>query len=118
MRTAAQRIDAYNNRMTSSQIDPTLSAKNTAQKANFAAYASDFVPKITSVHAALAAAGVLPAEYFNYDGFAMEVYHIAQRFTGATAVAACQDLIIKWLLYGCTAPNLKSICMVFSIVVP
>jgi hypothetical protein len=118
MRTAAQRINAYNDRMVSSQIDPTIAAKNVQQKGNFADYANDWYPKQVLVHQYLDSTGVTPASYFNYDGFAGEVYHVSNHFSGASAVLAVADLIIKWKLFGTVEAQLKGIAAIFSIVIP
>ena len=118
MRSAADRIAAYEDRMTSSQIDPVLSVRHTQQKARFAAYAIDWVAKSEAVHNYLDTEGVLPYEYFNYDGFAGEIYHIEQHFAGAAAVVAANDFVIKYALYGCTTVRLKAIAALFNIIVP
>jgi len=117
MRSAADRITHYNNRMTSSQIDPVLSAVSTAQKANFAAYAIDWVAKAQTVHNYLDNQGVNPLEYFMFDAFAGEIYHIEQHFQGAAAVAGASDIVVKYTPQ-CGGPKLKAICALFNIIVP
>lgn len=118
MRTASQRITAYNLRFVSSQIDPTIAAKNQLQKDNFETYANDFVALQSLVHQYLDGQGVMPAEFFNYGAFAGEVYHTANHFSGATAVGNVTDLILKYKGMGCTEVRLKGIALVFGIVVP
>jgi len=115
---AATRIAHYNNRMTSSQIDPVLAAKHTVQKANFASYAIEWYALAVAVHNYLNSEGVLPYEYFNYDGFAGEIYHISKHFAGAAAVITANDFVVKYSLYGCTAVRLKAIAALFGIIVP
>jgi len=117
MKSAATRIAHYENRMTSSQIDPVLSAVNTAQKANFAAYAIDWVAKSQAVHNYLDNQGVNPLEYFMFDAFAGEIYHIEQHFQGAAAVAGANDMVVKYTPQ-CGAPKLKAIAALFNIIVP
>lgn len=118
MKTAAQRIAHYDNRATSSQWDPVLSAVNAYAKANYAAHAIEYVPLLTQVHNYLSTEGVDPAEFFNYDGFAGEVFHVSKTCTGASAIAAVVSLQIKWILFACTAPRLKAIALIFSITIP
>jgi len=115
---SAKRIEHYNNRMVSSQVDPVLAATNVAQKANFAEYVIDYVPLQMLVHQYLDGQGALPAEYFNYNAFAGEIYHVSTCFSGAAAVAAASDFVIKYTGMGCTAPRLKAVALVFGIVVP
>lgn len=118
-RTAAQRIDNWNARMTSTQLDPTISAVNTIQKANFSAYVNDWTAKQEAVHTYLDGEGALPAEYFNYNAFAGEMYHIEQHFAGPAAIAAGADMVLKYTGMGCTAVRLKAIAStVFNIVIP
>lgn len=118
MESAADRIEHYNNRMTSSQIDPVLSAVNTTAKANYAAHAIEYTPLLASVHNYLSTEGVDPAAFFNYDGFAGECYHVSKTCAGASAIAAVVSFQLKWVLYGCTAPHLKAIALIFSITIP
>jgi len=118
MVSAAKRIEHYNNRMQSSQVDPVLSATNAAQKANFAEYAIEWVAKQTLVHQYLDAQGALPSEYFNYNAYAGEIYHIYRGFSGAAAVAAAADMVIKYTGMGCTGARLRGIALIFNIVVP
>lgn len=120
MKSAAERIAHYNNRMTSSQIDPVLSAVNATAKANYAAHAIEWTDLLASVHSYLSAQGVNPASWFLYDGFAGEMYHLAVKVgaTGAGAIAAANDLCVKWEALGGGLPKLKGIAAIFSIIVP
>jgi len=115
---AAKRYQHYLNRMVSSLIDPVLAAVNTAQSTNFGAYTLEFVPKQQLVHQYLDAQGCMPVEYFNYNAFTGEVYHIWRNFSGAAAIAGAADMVIKYTGMGCTAVRLKAIALIFSIVVP
>ena len=119
MKSAATRIAHYQNRMTSSQIDPVLSAVNATAVANYAAYATDWVAKQQAVHDYLDVHGVLPYEYFQYNAAAGEFYHIEQHFSGPMAVAAATEICTKWAAMGCVLADLKAIAgTVFNIVVP
>lgn len=118
MKTAAARIAKYNNRMVSSQIDPTLAAVNALAKANFATYATEWVALQITVHGYLSAQGVNPQSWFLYDGFAGEIYHISKRATGPAAVAIANDMCLKWELLGGGLPKLKGIAALFGIICP
>lgn len=115
---AAKRIEHYNNRMVSSQIDPKLALTYATQKANFLEYALEYVAKQLLVHQYLDSEGALPAEYFNYNAFAGEIYHVFRCFHGAAAIAAASDFVLKYTGMGCTALRLKAIALIFNIVVP
>lgn len=115
---AAKRYQHYLNRMVSSLIDPVLAAVNTAQSTNFQAYTLEFVPKQQLVHQYLDAQGCMPVEYFNYNAFCGEIYHIFRNFSGAAAIAGAADMVIKYTGMGCTVVRLKAIALIFNIVVP
>jgi hypothetical protein len=120
MKSAATRIEHYNNRMTSSQIDPVLSAVNTTAKANYAAHAIEWTALLATVHQHLSDNNVDPSSWFLYDGFAGEIYHLAiiTGATGGSAVAAAGDLCVKWEGLGGGLARLKAICGLFDITVP
>lgn len=118
MKLAAERIAHYNNRMTSSQIDPVLAAVNQTAKDNFAAYAVEWVALQIAVHGYLSAQGVNPQSWFLYDGFAGEIFHISKRATGPAAVLIANDMCLKWELLGGGLPKLKGIAALFGIIVP
>lgn len=120
MVSAADRILHFNNRLTSSQIDPVLAAVNASAKANYAAHAIEWTDLLASVHNHLNANGVNPASWFLYDGFAGEMYHLAVKVgaTGAGAIAAANSLCLKWEAFGGGLPRLKAIAGLFDITVP
>jgi len=120
MVSAADRILHDNNRMTSSQIDPVLSAVNATAKANYAAHAIEWTDLLATVHAHLSDNNVDPSSWFLYDGFAGELYHLAVKVgaTGGSAIAAATDLCVKWEALGGGLVRLKAICGLFDIVVP
>lgn len=96
MRTTAQRIAAYNARMQSSLIDPTLSAKAALQQANFDVYVNDFVPKQIALRAVLNDEGVGVYEVAAYEAFHGELYQLSKQFAGATAQTEFCVLVAKW----------------------
>ena len=122
MRTAAQRVAAYNARMLSSLVDPTLSAVQAQQLANFSAYATAFVPLQEQLHAILDGLGVAHIYWSGYEAYFAELYHIATHYAGAAAIAYADTLQDKYVdaAYGALVlANLKTIAEdIFSIVVP
>ena len=96
MRSTAQRIAAYNARMQSSLIDPTLSAKAALQQANFEAYANDFVAKQVQLRAILNDEDVKVIEVGAYEAFHGELYQLSKQFSGATAQTEFCILVAKW----------------------
>lgn len=119
MRTAAQRIAKYEARMVSTLLDPVLSAVNVQQKANFGIYATEWVPLQEAVHTYLTGQPIYPSEYFNYNAFAGEIYHVSKRFAGQAAINAGSDLVLKYLTMGCTGVHLRAIAAnVFNIIIP
>jgi len=118
LRSAAQRIDAYNARMVSSLIDPKIAAVNTAAKANFAAHVTPYVAFQQLVHQYLDSEGALPVEYFNYNAYAGEIWHIDKHFSGAAAIAAGGDMVIRYTGMGCTDVRLKAIAAILGIIIP
>lgn len=117
MRSAAERIAAYEARMQSTQIDPVLTSVSAQAQANFATYATEWVAKQTSVHQYLDAQSVWPAEYFNYSAFAMEVFHVSKHFSGTAAINAAQDLDIKFVMMQCQHIHLVAIAAIFNITI-
>jgi hypothetical protein len=96
MRTSAQRIARYQARMLSSLIDPTLSAVNATQQANFAAYVNDFVPRQVALRAILNDEGVSVIQVAGYEAFHGELYGLSLRFAGPTLQTAFCNLVTKW----------------------
>jgi hypothetical protein len=119
MRTDAQRIAAYNARMLSSLIDPTLSAVNTMAVANFGAYATDWYPKQQTLRNLLDAAGIATPQYFGYEAFAGEMYHVSKVSSGASAVIMGSALVAKYVAMFLLAATLKKIALdCFTITIP
>lgn len=96
MRSAAERIAKYNARMQSSLIDPTLSAVNAVQQANFAAYENDFYPLQVAARAVLGSYSIPAPMYLGFEAFLGELYGLSKRFTGIGLTAAAQVVTTKW----------------------
>jgi|GEM_PF-3154284 len=96
MRTTAQRIAKYNARMMSSLVDPTLTAVQSIQQANFAAYADDFVPKQEALRVILSDEGVSVIDFVSYEAFHAEIYGASKKYTGPALQAEFCILVAKW----------------------
>lgn len=96
MRTTAQRNAKYNARMLSSLIDPTLSAVQALQQANFAAYTNVFVPKQLALRVILSDEGVSVIEFVAYEAFHGELYSASTKYTGPALQAEFCILVAKW----------------------
>jgi len=97
MRTAQQRIAKYNARMQSSLIDPTLSAMQALQAANFTAYELDFYPKQVAFRAVLATYSMPTPQIAAYEAFHGELYHLTRVTDGILLTAAATVLVAKWV---------------------
>jgi len=119
MKTDAQRIAAYNARMLSTLVDPTLSAVNTMAVENFGAYATDFYPKQQQLRAILDATGISTPAYFAYEAFHGEMYHLSKVASGTSAVVMASALVAKYVSMFLVAATLKEIALtIYSITVP
>lgn len=123
MRTAAQRIAKYNARMVSSLLDPVRTALQTQQQNNYAAYATDFVPKQQQLRAMLDAEGIDTAQYVFYEAYNGELYHVYKTSAGASAVIAATAIQGRWAhasrLGVGAAAFLKSIALdIYNIIIP
>ena len=96
MRTTAQRTAKYNARMISSLVDPTLTAVQSIQQANFAAYADDFVPKQEALRVILSDEEVSVIDFASYEAFNGEVYSASKKYTGPALQAEFCILVAKW----------------------
>ena len=96
MKTDSQRIDHYNARMLSSNIDPVLSAVQAKAGVNFASYIVDFYPNQLTLRGLLSDAGLMTATFGAYEAFHGELYHLTKVCTGASLLANVQVLIDKW----------------------
>lgn len=115
MRTAQQRIAAYNARMVSSLLDPVRAAVTADAQANFAAYAIEFVPKQASLREVLNAAGIDSSFFGPYEAFSGELYHLWRTTAGASLITAAGVVVGRWAhasrLGVGAAPLLKSIAL-------
>lgn len=119
MRTDAQRNAAYNARMLSSLVDPTLSAVQTMAVANFSAYSTSFYAKQVQLRALMDGWGIAPSQYFGYEAFNGEMYHLSRVASGASAVVAATALVAKYVSMFLVVANLKEIAEdIYSIIVP
>ena len=96
MKTDAQRIDHYNARMLSSNIDPVLTAVQAKAGVNFAAYETDFYPNQLALRGLLSAAGIMSVKFGAYEAFHGKLYHLSKVCTGPALVANVQALIDTW----------------------
>jgi hypothetical protein len=119
MKTDAQRIANFNSRMLSSLVDPTLSAVQTMAVANYGAYATDFYAKQQQLRALLDGWGIATPQYFGYEAFNGEMYHLSKVASGPSAVLMATALVAKYVSMFLVAANLKAICLdIYSITVP
>jgi hypothetical protein len=82
--------------MQSSLIDPTLSAVNAVQQANFAAYETDFYPLQVAARAVLGSYSIPTPMYLGFEAFVGEIYALTKKFTGTGLIAAAQVIKTKW----------------------
>jgi hypothetical protein len=96
MRTAAQRIAKYNARMVSSQLDPVRAALVANQQANYAGYATEFVPYQQKLRVELATLGIDPAQFVFYEAWNGQVYHAWKTTSGASLIKAVAAINGRW----------------------
>ena len=119
MRSAAQRIAAYEARMQSSQIDPTLTAVNALQMANYAAYIAEWYPLQVTLRGWLDAQGFSGNVAFMYEALAGECYSVYRRFAGPAAIAEGTILNAKYLALGLVAIDMSAMELaVFGWIIP
>lgn len=119
MRSAAQRIAAYDARMQSSQIDPALTAVNVQQMANHAAHVGAFYPKQLLLRDYFNAQGISGPLAFQYEAFNAEMYHASRSFDGPALIAEGVVLKAKYQALGLDALALSAICLqVWGVIVP
>lgn len=111
MRSAAQRIAAYEARMASSQIDPVLTAMNALQIANFNGYVAEWYPMQVSLRAWMDALPVAGVNAFKWEACAAEGYAIFRRFSGASALAQGTTLKAKYVSLGLNGANVSAMML-------
>jgi hypothetical protein len=118
VRSASQRIAAYNARMLSSLIDPTLTAMQDQQQANFAAYVDDFYPFQAALRNWMDGQGINGAAAFVFEAFNNEVYSAYRRFSGASLIAQVTVLVDKYEDLGAARADLIALVLdVWALVV-
>lgn len=118
MRSAAQRIAAYNARMQSTLIDPALTAVNAQAQANYASYMADYYPYQVSLRAWLDTQAIGGAAAFIYEAFNNEMYSAYRRFSGTAFVTMATVLVDKYEDLGAARADLIALTLaVWSIVV-
>jgi hypothetical protein len=119
MRTAAQRIAAYNARMQSSQIDPTLTAMEALAQANYTSYVNEFYPFQVALRNWLDSQDIHGALVFQFEAFNNEMYSAWRRFQGTALISMATVLVDKYEDYGMTRADLITVCLdVWSVIVP
>lgn len=120
MRTEAHRNAAFQARMLSTLVDPTLAAKNALAVASYQAYTAIFVPKQIQLRAILNGLSIPTVQFFPYEAFHGELYHISRTCSGLAAIATATILVAKWGAY----PNMALVALkqiafdLYGIVVP
>lgn len=118
MRSAAQRIAAYNARMTSTQIDPTLDAVNAAALTNFSGYVAEFYPYQVALRNWLDQQAISGAAAFVYEAFNNEVYSAWRRFQGTALDSMVTVLVDKYEDLGAARVDLIALVLdVWSLVI-
>lgn len=82
--------------MQSSLIDPTLSAVQALQQANFADYINDFYPKQLAMRAVLETYSMPTPMIAGFEAFHGEIYHLYKTVSGVLLTAAMQVMVTKW----------------------
>jgi hypothetical protein len=119
MRSAVQRIAAYDARMQSSQIDPVLTAVNAQQMANHAAHVGIFYPKQVLLRDFLNLNGFTGPVAFKYEALNGEMYHASISFAGPALIAEGVILKSKYLALGLVALDISAMQLaVWNIIVP
>lgn len=119
MRSEAQRVAAYDAKMQSSTIDPSLTAMNALQMANHAAHVAIFYPKQMILRDLMNGWGISGPVAFQYEAFNAECYAISRRFAGPAAVFQCGTLVVSYTARGLNGVNLREVALdVWSWIVP
>jgi hypothetical protein len=117
MRTAAQRIAKYNARMVSSQLDPVRAAATAAAQANYAGYATEFVPYQEKLRVELATYGIDPAQFVFYEAWNGEMYHAFKTTSGSSLIKAVGAINGRWAHASRlgTAQSARLIALAFAV---
>lgn len=109
MRSAIQRRRAFDSRMQSSLIDPSLTAVNARQMTAHAAHVLAWYPKQTVLRDILNTRAITGPDAFQFESFAAELYRVSRRFAGPARVAAAGLLVDKYLALGLAVDPLTDI---------
>jgi len=101
--------------MQATLLDPVRLAVIETQKANFATYATEYVPLQIALREQLGEAGIPLIQYAAYEAFAGELYHLTKTISGHSLADAWADLVTKWSdeahLGASAAPYLNGIAL-------
>lgn len=100
MRSSKQRIDAYNVRSVSSLLDPARAASALLARRNYAAHANGFVPKQLALRELLNGQRIPTTDFFTYEAFNGQMYHVSRTTAGSAAVTVATALIAKYVAGG------------------
>jgi hypothetical protein len=119
MKTAAQRIAHYNARMSSSLIDPVLTAVNAIAQANYLTFASDITQKQIDTVAVLDTDGIGAAFRYLYLAYSNQLYHLSKFYSGTALVTEATILHAKYVAQFLATATLKKIALnVYTITIP
>jgi len=123
MKTDSQRKLAFEARMLSTLLDPTLAAVNAKAITNFNTYVDDYYPKQLQLRAILDSAGLSTFLYAGFEAYFGELYHLSKVTSGPGLVTNAVALIVKWgsaaKLGTGNLSVLKSIALdIFNIIYP
>jgi len=96
MKTTAQMQAAYNARMLSSLIDPTLSARIASQVDNFNAHVDEFTPNRIAMRAILGEEDVPIIQIVAYEAFHGSLFHLTKVTSGPGLQTAFENLVTQW----------------------
>jgi len=96
MKTTAQMKTAYEARMLSSLIDPTLSARIASQVDNFNAHVDVFTPNRIAMRAILSEEGISIIQIAAYEAFHGSLYHLSLVVSGPALQSAFENLVTQW----------------------
>ena len=118
MKTAAQRIEHFNNRADATLLGNAYTAQVTTMKANYAAHVNDLVPIQESAKSYLDTQGVTPNQYFSYMAFVNELYRATKSAAGETLFNELMVLICSYVGFGLSCAILEGIATdVFTIAI-
>jgi len=119
MVSAATRIAHYNVRMSSSLIDPVLSAVQAMASAHYLVHAMDITQKQIDTVTVLDADGISPCFRFLYLAYSNQLYHISKLYAGTALTAEATVLHAKYVAQFLATATLKKIALtVFTITIP